>query len=82
MTNDLRAQARELLLCRDAGDARTTGAQGPVGDGHKTRGDPLARLALVPRTLQARGLDASPPMRRPEALHNAIIPWQAEAKSQ
>jgi uncharacterized ferritin-like protein (DUF455 family) len=25
--------------------------------------DPLARLALVPRTLEARGLDASPPMR-------------------
>ncbi len=30
---------------------------------HKTRGDVLARLALVPRTLEARGLDASPPMR-------------------
>ncbi len=29
----------------------------------KTRHDPLARLALVPRTLEARGLDASPPMR-------------------
>jgi uncharacterized ferritin-like protein (DUF455 family) len=29
----------------------------------KTRDDPLARLALVPRTLEARGLDASPPMR-------------------
>ena len=28
----------------------------------KTRTDPLARLALVPRTLEARGLDASPPM--------------------
>ena len=28
----------------------------------KTRHDPLARLALVPRTLEARGLDASPPM--------------------
>jgi uncharacterized ferritin-like protein (DUF455 family) len=29
----------------------------------KTRGDPLARMALVPRTLEARGLDASPPVR-------------------
>jgi uncharacterized ferritin-like protein (DUF455 family) len=29
----------------------------------KTRHDPLARLALVPRTLEARGLDASPAIR-------------------
>jgi uncharacterized ferritin-like protein (DUF455 family) len=29
----------------------------------KTRGDVLARMALVPRTLEARGLDASPPLR-------------------
>ena len=29
----------------------------------KTKNDVLARLALVPRTLEARGLDASPPMR-------------------
>ena len=29
----------------------------------KTRGDLLARLAIVPRTLEARGLDASPPVR-------------------
>lgn len=29
----------------------------------KTAGDVLARLALVPRTLEARGLDASPPLR-------------------
>jgi len=29
----------------------------------KTKGDVLARLALVPRTLEARGLDASPPIR-------------------
>lgn len=29
----------------------------------KTAGDILARIALVPRTLEARGLDASPPMR-------------------
>ncbi len=29
----------------------------------KTKGDVLARMALVPRTLEARGLDASPPMR-------------------
>ena len=29
----------------------------------KTKGDLLARLALVPRTLEARGLDASPAIR-------------------
>jgi uncharacterized ferritin-like protein (DUF455 family) len=29
----------------------------------KTQGDVLARIALVPRTLEARGLDASPPVR-------------------
>ena len=29
----------------------------------KTRDDILARLALVPRTLEARGLDATPPLR-------------------
>ncbi|GAB3553458.1 hypothetical protein GCM10027343_40240 [Noviherbaspirillum agri] len=29
----------------------------------KTREDVLARMALVPRTLEARGLDASPPVR-------------------
>ena len=29
---------------------------------HKTRLDVLARMALVPRTLEARGLDATPPM--------------------
>lgn len=28
----------------------------------RTRGDILARMALVPRTLEARGLDATPPM--------------------
>jgi uncharacterized ferritin-like protein (DUF455 family) len=29
---------------------------------HRTRGDIVARMALVPRTLEARGLDATPPM--------------------
>ncbi len=29
----------------------------------KTKGDVLARMALVPRTMEARGLDASPPLR-------------------
>ncbi|HET9822805.1 MAG TPA: ferritin-like domain-containing protein [Burkholderiaceae bacterium] len=28
----------------------------------RTRHDPVARMALVPRTLEARGLDATPPM--------------------
>lgn len=30
----------------------------------KTAGDPLARMALVPRLLEARGLDATPPIQR------------------
>jgi uncharacterized ferritin-like protein (DUF455 family) len=30
---------------------------------HRTRHDLLARLALVPRTLEARGLDAAPPIK-------------------
>lgn len=30
----------------------------------KTQSDVLARMALVPRTLEARGLDASPPLRK------------------
>jgi uncharacterized ferritin-like protein (DUF455 family) len=34
----------------------------------KTRGDVLARMALVPRTLEARGLDAIPPLRAKLAL--------------
>ena len=41
----------------------------PAHDGlwdmaQRTRGDVLARMALVPRTLEARGLDASPPIRQ------------------
>jgi uncharacterized ferritin-like protein (DUF455 family) len=31
---------------------------------HQTRGDLLARMAIVPRTLEARGLDASPAVQR------------------
>ena len=41
----------------------------PAHDGlwemaERTRGDLVARMALVPRTLEARGLDAAPPIRR------------------
>jgi uncharacterized ferritin-like protein (DUF455 family) len=41
----------------------------PAHDGlwqmaRRTQADVLARMALVPRTLEARGLDATPPMRR------------------
>jgi uncharacterized ferritin-like protein (DUF455 family) len=41
----------------------------PAHDGlwqmaQRTRGDVLARMALVPRTLEARGLDASPQVRQ------------------
>ncbi|MCZ8254245.1 MAG: ferritin-like domain-containing protein [Polaromonas sp.] len=46
----------------------------------KTEGDVLARMALVPRTLEARGLDATPPMQAklrkvgtPEALGAVAI---------
>ncbi|MEP6964569.1 MAG: ferritin-like domain-containing protein, partial [Polaromonas sp.] len=46
----------------------------------KTEGDLLARMALVPRTLEARGLDATPPMQAklrkvgtPEALRAVAI---------
>lgn len=46
----------------------------------RTAGDVLARMALVPRTLEARGLDASPPMQArlrqvgsPEALRTVDI---------
>ena len=38
----------------------------------KTAHDPLARMALVPRVLEARGLDATPPiMRKLEAIGDA-----------
>ncbi len=47
---------------------------------HKTRHDVTARMALVPRTLEARGLDAKPPMQAklrrvgsPEALRAVDI---------
>ena len=47
---------------------------------HKTSGDVLARMALVPRTLEARGLDATPAMQAklrkvgtPAALHAVDI---------
>ena len=40
----------------------------------KTTGDVLARMALVPRTLEARGLDATPPM---QAKLRKVAPPQA-----
>jgi uncharacterized ferritin-like protein (DUF455 family) len=54
-----------------AGHLRTLGHDYGDFDAHnglwemvaKTRSDVLARMALVPRTLEARGLDATPPMR-------------------
>jgi uncharacterized ferritin-like protein (DUF455 family) len=46
----------------------------------RTKGDIVARMALVPRTLEARGLDATPPMQAklrkigtPEALRTVEI---------
>ncbi|HEV3422370.1 MAG TPA: ferritin-like domain-containing protein [Paraburkholderia sp.] len=56
-----------LLIARLAEFGHTYG-DFPAHDGlwdmcERTRGDVLARMALVPRTLEARGLDASPPIR-------------------
>jgi uncharacterized ferritin-like protein (DUF455 family) len=45
----------------DYGDFDAHGALWEMAE--KTRHDVLARIALVPRTLEARGLDAAPPMR-------------------
>ena len=42
--------------------SRRTTACGKCAE--RTRGNVLARMALVPRTLEARGLDASPPIRK------------------
>jgi uncharacterized ferritin-like protein (DUF455 family) len=43
----------------------------------KTTGDVLARMALVPRTLEARGLDATPPMQA--KLHKVGTPQALRA---
>lgn len=56
-----------LLVARLAEFGHTYG-DFPAHDGlwdmcERTRDDVLARMALVPRTLEARGLDASPPIR-------------------
>ena len=55
------------LLCEHLESLDCRYADLPAHDGlwamvEKTRGDVLARMALVPRTLEARGLDATPPM--------------------
>ena len=65
-----REEARHYCLLRD--HLASLGARYgdlPAHDGLwemvlKTRGDVLARMALVPRTLEARGLDASPAVRQ------------------
>lgn len=61
------AQHFSLLVVRLAEFGHVYG-DFPAHDGlwdmcERTRGDLLARMALVPRTLEARGLDASPPIR-------------------
>jgi uncharacterized ferritin-like protein (DUF455 family) len=48
-------------LAHDYGDFPAHNALWDMAE--RTRGDLLARLALVPRTLEARGLDAAPPIR-------------------
>ncbi|MBP6853532.1 MAG: ferritin-like domain-containing protein [Rhodoferax sp.] len=68
-----RDEARHFCLLRD--HLATLGCRYgdfPAHDGLwdmvvKTRGDVLARMALVPRTLEARGLDASP------AVHKRLV---------
>jgi uncharacterized ferritin-like protein (DUF455 family) len=47
-------------LGRDYGDFEAHDGLWAMAE--KTRGDLVARMALVPRTLEARGLDATPPM--------------------
>jgi uncharacterized ferritin-like protein (DUF455 family) len=62
------AEHFELLRAHLAGLGHAYG-DFPAHDGlwqmaERTRGDVLARMALVPRTLEARGLDASPQVRQ------------------
>ncbi|WP_414442497.1 ferritin-like domain-containing protein [Burkholderia sp. 22PA0106] len=56
------------LLAQRLGEFGHVYGDFPAHDGlwemcERTAGDVLARMALVPRTLEARGLDASPPIR-------------------
>jgi uncharacterized ferritin-like protein (DUF455 family) len=56
------------LLCGRLFDCAYSYGDFPAHNGlwemaEKTAGDVLARMALVPRTLEARGLDASPTVR-------------------
>jgi uncharacterized ferritin-like protein (DUF455 family) len=58
-----------LLVSERLSDFGHTYGDFPAHDGlwemaARTRTDVLGRIALVPRTLEARGLDASPPIRR------------------
>ena len=67
--NVAREEAHHFMLLRehlqslghDYGDFAAHGALWEMAE--KTKHDLLARLALVPRTLEARGLDASPPIK-------------------
>ena len=81
----LRVAAEEAhhfsLLCEHLESLDCRYADLPAHDGlwamvEKTRGDVLARMALVPRTLEARGLDATPPMQ--ERLRQAGDPRAVE----
>ena len=56
----LRAHLR--TLGRDYGDFDAHDGLWTMAE--RTAGDPVARMALVPRTMEARGLDATPPMQR------------------
>jgi uncharacterized ferritin-like protein (DUF455 family) len=68
------------LLCEHLASLDCRYADLPAHDGlwamvEKTRGDVVARMALVPRTLEARGLDATPPMQarlRQAGDHRAV----------
>lgn len=54
---------RERLRALDADYGDCPAHDGLWEMAAKTAHDPLARMALVPRTLEARGLDAAPPIR-------------------
>jgi len=47
----------------------------------RTAHDVTARMALVPRTLEARGLDATPPMQDKLRRAATTVPWRSSTSS-
>ena len=69
-------------LATDNNDVKWDYGSFPAHDGlwemcQKTRHDVVARMALVPRTLEARGLDATPTIQA--KLRSVVKPWAQEA---